>query len=533
MQKQWKKAVGIFLGAFMIFIILACSPSSSRGNATGSGGRPKISVAVMDFGTFPSDRGTIENNDITAWINENSPVEIDFIPVNRSEVTSLYTAMLAAGTAPDIISDYSVEAFERFVIDESLLDLEDLLKEHGQGILANVPQAVLDLGYYNGSLYAIPKTRDGISVPNWMIWIRQDWLDNLGLAMPTNFDEFYNVMYAFTFNDPDRNGLNDTYGFGAGSGESAGGGPSFGGFERLLCLYGGMRDRWLPYGPGGSYDYVAITANRRDGYKFAERLFDNGLVNPEFFTMTGQQCRTEFITGKVGTIGMQISSVDVPFLTAMKEVDPNANPVALKTLVSPYGQFAYLQERAAQMHVMLPATCSNPAAAMQYLNWLVSSGYERITYGIEDEHFVRVNGRIVPIGDPTKRTHDLAEARVLSIGTGYKQEISDLELQLDYNKDTMSDLEKQRLREYINACKEGMAFEFKYWVPTLHLGLESSSELIPSMNQFALTNFEAAVIDRNVSVDQAYERIVAEFNALGYQQLREEYNARVKELGLD
>jgi hypothetical protein len=52
------------------------------------------------------------------------------------------------------------------------------------------------------------------------------------------------------------------------------------------------------------------------------------------------------------------------------------------------------------------------------------------------------------------------------------------------------------------------------------------------MNQFATTNYEAAVIDRNITVDQAYTKIMAEYNALGYQQLRKEYNDRVKELGL-
>ncbi|GHV02733.1 hypothetical protein FACS189485_04060 [Spirochaetia bacterium] len=532
MQKQWKRILCVFTAVVLVFAMAACSQTKTSKAATGSGGRPKITVAVMNFGTFPSDRGTLEKNDITAWINENSPVEVEFIPVTRSEVTALYTAMLAAGTAPDIISDYSVEAFERFVIDESLLELEDLLKEYGQGIIANVPEEVIEWGRYNGALYAIPKTRDGISVPNWMTYIRQDWLDNLGLSMPQNMDDFYKVMYAFTFNDPDKNGKNDTYGFGAGSGESAGSGPGFGGIERIISLFGAMRDRWLPYGPGDSYDHVAITANRRDGYKFAEKLFDDGLINPEFFTMTGQQARTEFITGKVGTIAMQVSSIDVAFLTAMKESNPNANPVPLKTLSSPYGQFANLQERAAQMHVMIPTTCSNPAAAMQYLNWMATSGWERITYGIEGEHFVRVNGRIIQIGDPVKNAHDLAEARVLAIATGYKQEISDLEQQLAYNDATMSEIEKQSLRIRIAATRESMEHEFKWWLPTLNLGLASAAELLPTMNQFATTNYEAAVIDKNITVDQAYTKIMAEYNALGYQQLRKEYNDRVKELGL-
>jgi hypothetical protein len=340
-------------------------------------------------------------------------------------------------------------------------------------------------------------------------------------------------MYAFTFSDPDGNGADDTYGYGAGSGESAGSGPGFGGFERILNLYGAMRDRWLPYAGDGSYDYVAITENRKEGYKFCEKLFDAGLVNPEFFTMTGQQCRTEFINGKTGTIGMQVTSVDAEFLSAMKEVDPDANPAPLKTLVSPLGQFAYLQERAAQLHVMLPTTCSDPAAAIQYLDWLASDGWEHITYGEEGGYFERVNGRIIQIGDPVKRKHDLEGANVLCLAVGYKQEISDLELQLEHFGDKMSDVEKQALRAQISAMKESMSHEFKWWLPTLHLGLEMSNDLVPQMSQFAQTTFEEAVINKDISGDGAYDKVVKEFDALGYQELRALYNERVKELGLD
>ncbi|MCL2057776.1 MAG: extracellular solute-binding protein, partial [Oscillospiraceae bacterium] len=497
-----------------------------------SGARPKISVAVMDFGNFPADRGTIENNDITEWINDNSPVEIEFISINRSEVTALYTAMLSAGNAPDIINDYAVEAFERFVIDESLLELTDLIDEHGPNIRALVPQDVLDWGMHEGGLYALPKTRNETAVPNWMQFIRQDWLDNLGLDMPNNFDELYDVMYAFTFNDPDGNGEDDTYGYGAGSGESEGGGPGFGGIERILCLYGAMRDRWLPYGPDGSYDYVGITENRREGYRYAKRLFDDGLVNPEFFTMTGQQARTEFITGKVGTLGMQVGSVSVTMLAAMKEIDPNANPRALKTLESPFGTFAYLHERSAQMHIMIPTTCSDPVAAIQYLDWQVGGAWEYITYGEEGVYFERVNGRIIRIGDPEERSHALNHAGNYCIAIGYRELISDLELQLEHNKDNMSDLEIQALETHIEASQESMSHEFKWWLPTLHLGLEMSNDLIPQMGPFSTRTFEEAVINKDMSIDDAYDRIIKEFDALGYQELRQVYNDRIIELGL-
>ena len=45
--------------------------------------------------------------------------------------------------------------------------------------------------------------------------IRKDWLDNLGLEVPTTLDEMMEVMMAFTYNDPDGNELYDTWGYGA------------------------------------------------------------------------------------------------------------------------------------------------------------------------------------------------------------------------------------------------------------------------------------------------------------------------------
>lgn len=44
------------------------------------------------------------------------------------------------------------------------------------------------------------------------VTIRKDWLDNLGLDMPETIADFENVLRAFTEDDPDGNGKDDTYG---------------------------------------------------------------------------------------------------------------------------------------------------------------------------------------------------------------------------------------------------------------------------------------------------------------------------------
>ena len=65
----------------------------------------------------------------------------------------------------------------------------------------------------NGHIYGFPSP--GMIIKNEGLLIRKDWLDKLGLEVPTTTEEFLEVARAFTFNDPDGNGVNDTYGYGA------------------------------------------------------------------------------------------------------------------------------------------------------------------------------------------------------------------------------------------------------------------------------------------------------------------------------
>lgn len=62
---------------------------------------------------------------------------------------------------------------------------------------------------YDGKIYSLYKSAD-LARSGWHY--RKDWLDKLGLSEPTTLDELYNVIHAFTFNDPDGNGKDDTFG---------------------------------------------------------------------------------------------------------------------------------------------------------------------------------------------------------------------------------------------------------------------------------------------------------------------------------
>ena len=114
---------------------------------------------------------------------------------------------------------------------------------------------------------------------------RVDWLRNLGLSEPRTLDELYNVLRAFTFNDPDRNGLNDTFGI-------AWAGTSMAPFYDIAVMFGAP-NRWgiqngqlVPW-----FEYPEF----REALEWNRRLFVEGIVANRDFPATSTNDFHNFI----------------------------------------------------------------------------------------------------------------------------------------------------------------------------------------------------------------------------------------------
>lgn len=71
--------------------------------------------------------------------------------------------------------------------------------------------SVLNSAKFDGKLKGIPEMDSSLESAHY-IWIRQDWLDKLGLEGPKTMQDLLKISEAFTTKDPDGNGKNDTYG---------------------------------------------------------------------------------------------------------------------------------------------------------------------------------------------------------------------------------------------------------------------------------------------------------------------------------
>ncbi|MBO9610093.1 MAG: extracellular solute-binding protein, partial [Paenibacillaceae bacterium] len=136
----------------------------------------------------------------------NATIKSQFIAVG--DYYNKLSVLMATGDIADVTSvDRLDSTFINFARQGAFLPLDEYIDKYES--LKAVPKAVWDQLRVDGKLYSIPNYN-----PSYVfsIVIRQDWLDKLGLKMPTNYEELKKVAIAFTKDDPDGNGKADTYG---------------------------------------------------------------------------------------------------------------------------------------------------------------------------------------------------------------------------------------------------------------------------------------------------------------------------------
>lgn len=141
----------------------------------------------------------------------------------------------------------------------------------------------------DGKVYGLPCVTWMVCMPYGEA-IRQDWLDNLNLEMPHDLESYIEVIRAFTFNDPDGNGVNDTYGLNGGHWSS---------YNFLLGCFGIVRGAyWVQ--EDGSVIYTNATENYKEALKCLQTLYTDGTIDPESLTDDRAKQRDKWANGIVG-----------------------------------------------------------------------------------------------------------------------------------------------------------------------------------------------------------------------------------------
>ncbi len=225
---------------------------------------------------------------------------------------------VATGDLPDVMAVDKVTLVQ-LVESDMIQDLTEVYEQYASPLL----KSIIDLdggGYawkqasFDGRLMAAPERSANLAGK--MIHIRKDWLDNLGLKPPTSIDELLEISRAFTYDDPDKNGQNDTLGL-ATAKDIVSWNLDLSAF---INGYGGYPKIWLK-DDAGKLVYGSIQPEVRAGLLKLQELYKDGQIDREFAVKDMNAVNADITAGKFGLAFGGLSTPISPFQNVKKLED--------------------------------------------------------------------------------------------------------------------------------------------------------------------------------------------------------------------
>lgn len=360
----------------------------------------EITVEIFDRGT---DGGKTDptNNYYTNWIKEkvlaDENIGVTFVAVSRWEETDQLNNLMASGSAPDVCLTYSNELIANYRDLGGLVDLTPYIESP---ILADlkaflgedsaVPgKDLISRSKLNdsGATYSIPARR--MNVAQMGTFIRKDWLDKLSLPVPSTTQEFYEALKAFKEKDPGGIGSNKVVAFTMTSDVRWRARTLL---ESFIDPSLSDKDRWV----NTVIDRQLLLPGYKEGVRFLNKMYNEGLVDPEFPLYIEDTESDNLI--KSGVVGAFIHNWDQAYRDTpgiykeLAENVPGAEYISIDPFKDATGKTSKASYDPAGVNYFVPVYSKNVDGALRYINWLskfenrsfLQIGNEGVTHEIVD-----------------------------------------------------------------------------------------------------------------------------------------------------
>lgn len=165
-------------------------------------------ITIMVDGTFQATKEEGQEEWVKAW-EELTGIKLEIIQPDHSSYYDVLGQTFASGPEnwPDVVilgSSY----YSGYAAEGALWDMTEAWKNSSMYQDPGVKKDIVESNMLDGHLYGLSLTGGGGCVT----FLRQAWLDKLGLSVPSTYEEYIQVLEAFTNGDPDGDGIKNTYG---------------------------------------------------------------------------------------------------------------------------------------------------------------------------------------------------------------------------------------------------------------------------------------------------------------------------------
>jgi putative aldouronate transport system substrate-binding protein len=404
-----------------------------------------ITVEVYDRGNDGGSDPT--NNMYTEYIKkgmlDQHNVEVEFVAVPRWTEVDDINNLLAAGDAPDICVTYSYPTVLSYASMGGIVDLQEYVEQYK----ADTPNLWNWLGEKNilwdkdpktGALWAIEGKR--AEQQRIVTFVRQDWLDALGLKAPTTTQEFEDMLVAFRDNADTLLGKDASkmvpFSISKDVGWRA---------NNLITSFldPAITDR--EFYINGFDDRLVTQTSTKEAVRLLNKWYNDGLMRKDFAIYDDDTAEDDMI--KAGYVGSFMHNWDMPFRNGEDSYNSNlkrlvgedAKFVAIDPFTNSEGKHAkFLYSSAGDRKIFFPTTNDEILASLLYVDFISSPdtiaylqmGDEGVTHEVLDSGAIQI---IAAEGDAIQNSGKNIDYTITCNGTYFGDEkLADLSRSYGY-----------------------------------------------------------------------------------------------------
>lgn len=395
---------------------------------------------------------TYEDNAYTRYIREVLNVQNDnvFEATDKQYDTNVSMA-IAMETLPDIMLVSNYEDLETLIENDMIEDLtasyESCISQRIREMYESYGEGMIDSVTFDGRIMALPETNitDG---PN-LVWLRKDWIDELGLAEPKTIDDVTEIVRQFLAN---KMGGEGTVGLVCDT-EIAGecGYSSEYLLDIVFAAFGAYPKQWI-YDENGDIVYGSVTEQSKEALAAVRSLYEEGIIEKDFLVHTSANIIELIEQGKCGSFFGPWWAANNPLAAAVQkaaERGENADWQPYLIATDTDGAASYHSQNPAYKYVVVRKGYEHPEIAAK----IISVMFDKIRYECDEskefEEYYQLNveptARPLAINVDYNNALELCYEDICAVLEGRKQE------------DSLELLEKsyyEACRSYLNNPKE-------------------------------------------------------------------------------
>lgn len=298
-----------------VLLLLSCIPTAI-GEPTGLSefaGKEPIDVTIS-YWQFIDANGEYEGEKFAQKVRDEFGINLISVPVTWADSIEKISTFAASDSLPDVFVhlgwDNKYEFYE-FVEQEMVRDIPPELYSKYE----NVNRVMTTYAYEampDGKMYHLPREDrawEGANGNPIALFYRLDYAQKLGyteeqLQAPMTIEALTAFLEKLTFDDPDGNGVNDTYGLG----NALDSGTGLGYLSQLIYPMFGYRP-WM-YSEENGWQYGYISDEAKACTKWLHDLYQRGILDPEFAILKDSQMQEKFSTGTIGVMPYNMNTTN-------------------------------------------------------------------------------------------------------------------------------------------------------------------------------------------------------------------------------